>query len=1328
MNPSMKAGPQTRVWARPAQAIAGVALALVALSGCNTGGGKTGTFGIGGAVLQSVQYGRLVDVYAYRRVDPAGSDSRADTLNRAPVLIERDVVVRSDIEGQDLWDAAGNVREDSNYRFMAFDPAVGHEQLLILWDDRIPPESDKFQKAMSDAGDALPFVPAAHRGQDTSTRPIPIVPRNAALCLNFDRELDKDQQFFRANPNAIQLLEFISPLDTSQSGFRPIPMRVLSRGETVILDASLVGGEALGGVTTSGMPSSLDRKSANIRIALPTSGLVSRVIQFSEDNDDNFNDVDARGDTAVIRDFRSGNLADGAIGALEDFERPVIKAHLKMGITDVDMDKRILTINKRNHDAAIRGRVPYVDGALNNGVPAGPLILPLIERLRGGDIITQTVLSPIGEKVTVRAEVVMNLDVGNTPGDPDFIGLGMFRKGSNPENPADGGRDLFAHLMVTNMTAHDSVGNEVTFTSNAFPLGEDCEMQVHYYENVPYQIQFETSFLNKVSDAGRRHTFLAVDPPAPVVDSNGQVSFGKNVDPMSAIALRFSEGMDFETVDPFENFLLSNFSMNQANVLEVLDSPKASALSLIAANLLDHSGDGTLLMLRPPLGHFHVRGGAPNLEEEQYWFHMILGDRAPADMSGNRVDLYDRTPSPASSFSVQYEMAVDAQSNLVGSRVMRFAGQDEDGSAPGALDAFGQFQLFDGELRALPAIRFSRRADDQTLGAVDRFGRGECDVQGMDGMPPTPALSQSPTTLTGNAFECPNLNVTTPSVGGGVSEPHNQRGSRLQMTYREDDFGLSYSDPNEYLLDIEQMHWAPFNDDQIRFDIFDRYSLRLAHADMRPDLTFFIQGNACAVDCFSGKSGLSTVFDDNILQGSNYVTVIKDKTYEINPNDAFLTSDTNRKFIPYPKFERSFTWRDSRLVKWDSNLMQPVGLGGARDPSGADAVRDVTANVSAATVPDRPGGDPDDITLDFASLHTTTGFTLDYGDYLGFRARDFDPVALPLLMDFNLFPDGPNNGGRALGTNQFQIALMGPCFGAGNDGYYNQMLMPGCQGSWPAVRAHTTGGIDQITGTDILVNPETTPLALGAVVTDVLLGDAAKGLFKAPALDDHLNWAQADFVRRMSMVTFGFWDTMRPNAHGDFSSLNVNWSGLNRPNGTPNFIGLPDAVGVEDIVTMMDPPLSQQPVGTSLVVEYRGAKSFENDGIDANGQDNLSASVYDLATDFNALTSFEVVKSRGNLLNPFYAAEAYRYSVPSPMKRDNYLVHSADWADGARVAAEGLTPYVTEDRLGDLRSVNGLLPRYMNFRVIMANNLVADPPLSPALKSFAVVYRIGAGN
>lgn len=1268
-----------------------------------TSGGPSAT---GGAVLSSMEYGRLVDVYAYQRIDVV-RDDRRDTANRVPVLIQKDVLIQPSIETQSLFDNFGNARLDADYRFMPFDVTVGHEQLLILWDSRVPPEKAGFESALSRATSSLPYVPGSFRNQDTSKRPIPVVPRNAAVRLNFDRDLGVNTAFFQANPSAIQLLEFITPEGSSSDSFRPIPLRLLPGGSSLILDTSLIGGESQNGRNTAGLPSSADNRTANIRIALPTVGIVSKLIDFSEDPVAELNGVDANGDNAVIRDFRSGNVADGPVGALSDTETPMLVAHLTMGVTNVDTANRILTLNKRSLSVPVRGRIPYVDGALdgNTGLALGPTTVPLSTPLRSGDVIKQVVLTAGGETVTVRAEVVMNMDVGNIVGDPAFKGLGMNRVSADPGLAADGSDAAFVRVKVTNLTVKDSFGEDVAFRANSLPLGEDCEVRVSYYHNVPYK-PASAGAVVAVSDAGRAQLFLSVDPKPPVLGPGGGVNVGGLVDPMASVAMRFSEPMNLETLDPFENYMLTNWTIEGGDLLDLLSQPKPLGLSLIAANLLDQEGDGTLWQLKPPLGHFHELGAA-----EKYWFHMVLDSRAPTDMAGNRVDVYDRSPAPIKNLSIAYELDDEADENHVGYRVFRFATRDENGSAMGSQDAFGQFQLLDGALRAMPVLRYSAVADSQILSGIPRFDRGECDVA-SDPMaePPVPMGIAPLGGMAGLRFECPSMLVAGTPPGGGVSEPHNPRGSRLQMTYVEDDFGLPYHDATKLLLDVEQMHWAPFNDTDILFDVFDRYTIRMAHSDWRPDMAFVVANGSCIQDCFAGRSGLRPTFNDNLLEGTSFETVVKDKVYEINPNDAFR-APSGTKFVPYPQFQKSFTWRDPRLVTWDMGMDEAKGFGGAHQPAAPTALRDTTASVSSPYVPDLiPKGPPDD----FSTLHVGTGWVFDYGDFHGFRQRDHSPIALPMLLDFSVYPEGPSNGGYALGSNQFHIAVVGEC----NAAYYNQTAM--CTGvMFPETRIHQSGGIDLISGNDIYVNPDTASVATGSTINDVILGQVP-----VSGLDDHLHWAQADFVRRVSMVTYGFFDTLRPNSH-DFQNprsplpAEVVWSGRAWPNGVPDLSS--HGTGVEDLVTLMDPPLSSQPIGTRVVIEWRGADGFDNDDTIFSQTDDTNETL--------AWSNLDLVKNRGNLLNPFYACEAYRYAMQNEMTDQGLepyqAAHTYAFPAGARVPAEGLTPYVTEDRLDLIRGTNGLLPQFMNYRLIMENNMTSNPPISPSLRSLGVAYRVG---
>ena len=159
-------------------------------------------------------------------------------------------------------------------------------------------------------------------------------------------------------------------------------------------------------------------------------GIVGRQLSVDRDPVTDLNGIDSRGNAAVIRDFRSGNASDGPVGALIDVEAPLVVADKEFGIIAIDPVSRVVTVNKRFAQVAIRGRVPFVDGGVSasSSLPAGPAQVPTQQPLRSGDLLFQDVESSSGQKVRIRAEIVQNLDVGNVLGDPSFPTLGVRRR------------------------------------------------------------------------------------------------------------------------------------------------------------------------------------------------------------------------------------------------------------------------------------------------------------------------------------------------------------------------------------------------------------------------------------------------------------------------------------------------------------------------------------------------------------------------------------------------------------------------------------------------------------------------------------------------------------------------------------------------------------------------------------------------------------------------------------------------------------------------------------------------------------------------------------
>jgi hypothetical protein len=1309
-----------------------VASLLFSLSGCGNGSAAKGAEnGSGKAELLSVDMGRLVDVYAYQRIDPALGDRRLRT-NRQLVRIATNVVVNPRLGNDSLFNAAGEEIPTATYELRPFDSSIGHEELVILWDNRPGPEASRFSDALAAAQQGLLTLAPAFRGQNVVLRPIPIAPRNAALRLQFSGPIQATEELLRNNPAVVQLLEFkgdpavVSPADA----FRILPCRVIPQGDRIIVDTTILGGEGESGVRSNGLPPSDDNVTANIRLAIPTRGSALSSIFVKADGIADLNGVDSSGRAAVIRDFRSGNLLDGAAGRLPEDEAPMIVGSFSMGITSIDTSSRVLTLTKRGNLVPVRGRYPFVDGPLGpGGVPMGPLAAPIATPLRSGDILTQTRLveMPNGtfEPVVLRAEILENLEIGT-----EFGGsLPLGRSGSS--NPAEiqGQHLTSVRVRVASLAAGvDSLGRPQSFQAIGTSQGSDCILRAYYYDSIAF-----TGSTQAMGDRAWRKLFLRVDPQPTANPGSTAIT---DVNPIGSFAVEFSKPMDLDQVDPTVSLVLTNTAAPMLNpenpapgeerFAAQMDDPKKATARLVSSRLSDLNGDGTILRLQAPYGLYHQSGAT-----EPYAFHVKLGTSGVTDLAGNPVRLYDSATSPLEAWSVNLVMSAAAATNRIGFHTYNFTDADEDGSLPGSTDIFGQFRLQGGRLFGATGVRFSRTADNQNLGAISRISRGECwdTVTSLQGVPTTQTAPSDDAGAPhpGRLYWQPKMldSIAPPAVPqvyeywqqlpqkvGRVLEPHSPRGSRMQMRYIEDDFTLDYREPAEFALDVEQLYWSPFDDESIYYDVFDRYSMSLAHSNKRTDLHFVVIPGSlgpplvppgCQYVCLPHNSALSTVFADNVLQGTTAVSVVEDKIYRINPNEAFRSS-LGVKYVPYPRFDRSYTWRDSRLVTVDS-AGQVIGLGGAQSPGGTqpNAASDWTANIdspwvtSAAPAP-------------FLSQGFST-WVMDDADFKGNVFHDHDPIALPLLVDFKVFPDTPANNGLANGQNSFQVALVGPPtygFPAAPGGYYDRRAAgcPNTMPRWPDVRAQASGGEDLITGAPIYIDPANQLVAQPSTLRDAGLGNATRALFQAPARDGMLNWARADFVRKVSTATFGFVDTLQPQRALFVEYAPSGAASVTASNGFPDLLAVDPNLRISDIVVQMDPPLIRQPAGTSVVVEIRGAESFANSGVLYNPDFNQASQVAD-----------DAYGTRGNLLNPNYACEAYRYSQASFGAGFNT----------PRVAATGLTRYVTDDQINLIRDpATQLLPRFLNLRLNMTNNVNVTPPLSPSLRSLSIVYRLRA--
>jgi len=1282
-----------------------IAVALAAFAACDGSSSSVGELGQDGGrpSLQSVELGRLVDVYAFRRIDENVGDRRL-RINRELELIARDVVINANIDSESLFDAAGNPIATANYEFMPFDKDVGHEQLLILWDDRPGPEQRSFNDALAAAQTGLTQLPNSYRGQNTSTRPIPIVPRNAAIRLNFTGNLGATTEFFAANPAAVQVLEFQGDPDVVEpaDAFRILPYRVVPQGNSIILDTTILGGEAAGGVTSPGLPLSSDNVTANIRVAIPVRGSVLSTFYVDRDGVAELNGVDSAGRESVIRDFRSGNLADGLAGRLTEPETPKLVGSLPMGITAIDSISKTVRVTKRGNFVPIRARYPFVDGPLDsNNIPRGPLAVPTQRTLQAGDLLTQEVIVQLQdgtfETVNLRAEVLENLSIVSSATNPAVGTAPIVPGGTN-----QGEMITEVELRVASLSpGRDSDGNRVSFQFNTTAEGQDCTVRTIYVEEIPF-----ASGSNQLSDRQWRNLFVRIEPTPGLP--------GIDIAPNASIAVEFTKPMDLDQVDPTANLLVTNTSSLVESFTAQMSDPKVATSRVVPTRLTDLSGDGTVLRLQPPLGFAHVQNTA-----ETYSMHVRIGSGGVTDLAGSTLEIFDDPANPQDAWSVDFALDASADTNAVGWHTYMFSAEDEDGTLPGSVDLFGQFRLENGRLYGASGVRFGRSASSNNLSTISRVTRGECweNEFAVGNIPPLlgPPEGSVPADTAGNPhpgllYWAPQMSdqVSPPAVPqayeyytilpqsvGRVIEPLKPQGSRMQMRYIEDDFSLSYTAPSDMGLDVEQMYWSPFNDETVLYDQFDRFTMSLGHSQRRPDENWYLAPDPmdpelfwCTMDCASMNSSLSSVFSENPLPGSEMVPVFEDRVYAINPNEAFRDAQ-NFTYVPFPKFDRSYTWRDSRLVTVDANG-NVIGLGGAQNPNANPPNNDVTANIDSPWITSAP---PEE----FVNAGLST-WVEDAGDFNGIQSRDHDPIALPLLVDMKVFPDDPTNG-IASATNGFQVAMLGPPsnFAAGLPGGYYDASGSGCGGGlpqWPRVRVHASGGFDLVTQGEILIDPANALTAQQSVVKDAGMGDPVTALFLAPPGDGMLHWSRADFVRKVSTATFGFIDTLQPQLHRLVGGT------TNEP-GFPNWQLEDPNYRMSDVLVQLDPPQTRQPAGTGVVVELRGAETIENSG-------ELYNPIFGASAD-DTLT-------RNNLLNANYACEAYRYST-------------ANVAGSPRIATTELSAYVTEDRIEEIRNPGtGLFPRFLNPRVVMTNNVDVSPALSPSLRSMSIVYRMQLGQ
>lgn len=1285
-------------WLR-ASGMALVSGAALALGACSGGGGAGGTGGggqnTGNAQLERVVFGRLVDVYGLRE-SPEGK-----TVD----LVQTDVLIGPDI--QDERPPTSNKRdEEVLYDFISANPDNLQPRLLITREIG----STEFNDAFTNLGRRLKEVTPGLFGQEVSTRPFTVVPRNIAFELQFSQSLGIGDDFFVVrdaqgrvvgvrNTEAVQLLEIVGdPWDADPRGdFKVIPTRVVVRGSSLIVDPVLLGSEGAQYQVrnnASGMPESPDLVGANIRIAVALAGPLA-IPGVSEVGNTAFVGTNNQAFRSIVRDFRSGNSrdnsADIARGFVRDAEPPRIVGEILMflaSVEDVDPSTQVVRLykNERSHELDRGDVVRFIDPSTGDVFGTSEIVADPEDAGDPGMQIVRTLVR--------RVPGLDALDPRNLPGYP----------GSGP-------------------------GLEAWLRANA--------------PKVVLVAEFTASRIsNEVLVKDEPVNFLAFSP-SPLPLQNGDPSPpNQNISPFAEAIIRFTKPVDMATVRAFDSFFFATRDVLDDETIrtqfleprnldpERFNKDKFITPHLVAARVIDEDGSQTSIRLQPTKGFFlneemrTIDEGQPfESKRFKYAMHLVGGSNGVRDLAGNPIDF--QSQNEIKDFLV-VEFSLDTRKdpnnrplyadNLVVSIVRRYEDEDEDeqpslylpgeaaevdpnsgsplAAPPEAYplqDIFGAVvYLAGGKLQARPTTRVTKVVDD------------------LNQQPPPSQeslLRFCPDSLGGEGTVASNSAGVR--FGQPIQNPLNPYGSRLQTVWREIDMSLSRIDPFDFNLDVEQMYWAPFTNGVITYDEFDRVSLFLGHSEWRPE--------PC-VGAFSAlpelpDSGLKVDFADNYAHNKAIGTGAKtdnpaphpayvDQRLVIDAALAFTEPNGINRFLPLPEFEKPyFVWRD-----------ETVPLQGANSGRGSDVVN-ANNNMRPYIVSPFLGGVGRYVTGTATALQFNLGRWYNVQNYQPGSTSRLDTftgglvgtIALPLLADFWTYCDDPDlpegNGFIATGFNGWQIAL-------------SVQSSP-----QPNFRAYSGGFAGSGTRNPICVSPS------DAAWTRAAGGYTPAGSRTGVPVDNSVYWVMADFLKRQTVVTSGFVDVFNPHR------MPARVLGEDDPRLGPYLVdqsgnsSLPPGT-LPQYDWFFEPPLESLPGGTAIIPEfraatvldpdpfsystYRGLLNWQRDGVPAPDETNFP-------------------------LDPLKAGDA------GIKKYDNRTVGSAarEWwmhfynrnvSEYTREVGNLSDDEWTSQFAGPNETFNARDVRYFNWRFIMRNNVDASPPISPQIESYAMTYRFERGQ
>ena len=1145
-------------------------------SGGSSDGGNAAASG--GADLLAIHVGRIADVY--------GLDQDSNGRSNGQILLfQQDVLIGPDI--QDERDVNSNKSdEEITYDFIGVDPDTLQPKLLIT---RVM-DSAAFKDAFARLDDKATLIDAAHFGQDNTLQPFSVMPRNAALRLTFSKDLGLDRDFFLErdangqtigikNPSAIELLEIVGdPLDEKDVGdFRRIITRISQRKNIVILDPVLLGKEGArlnAPNSASGLPASpLKSRSANMRIAISLEGPL-RIRGLTAKTKRAFIGKNLAARKSIIRDFRSGNADDTALGIIGGFVHetipPRIVGELPMRLERVEPATKSLIIYKAGIRHGIdRGDVlKLFKPGSNEGIPI---------------VVTEVVIDPEDDKnnpglqhVRVRVRDIGPFEAFDPSKRPDFPAALKER---------EPWLELNAPLLV--------LSTEFSGGDPAKGTGDDPR-----------------NFI----------TFTPQPLPDP---GQSEVKPNENISPFASLVVRWSKPINLSTVKPVDTMILAT----TGDTAKLLDAKRGTP-HLIHSLVFDEDGSQTALRISPPRGFYlddEMRKPS-NKSAFPYFLHVIGGVDGIRDFARNPVDFQFANRAQE---TLKFEFFLDINkdksnknrfpNNRVVNIVRRFKARDEDESGNDIIDWFGPIALSDGFAIGRPIARSTSYIDDRNqLPSPPNFPFAFCsgtDVMTLTGATPLPT---------------PILN------------PLNPWGCRLMTVWREIDLSLSRTDSFDFNLDVEQIWWAPgqgtpaLRSRTIIYDVFDSHSLFLGHSERRPSNCIsvpasfpryrqsslrreFIHNYARSLK----PGALSYLVPDSMVEDRPAAHAAYEKQEIVIRHEDLVFDPTGlNRFLPLPEFDKKtkgyFVFRDERV----DVLGGGRGLPQILSPFGG--------GVNSRFWRGDQESFPDD--------------------------GKVGSIALPLLTDWQAEVDSAklpkDDPFFATGLNGLQVSLtvtssilpMFRVFSGGTRCLNQTKFVRSGDNAWKIAQ----GGWN--------------PLTCARTST-------AGG-------DNTVYWARIDFLRRMSVMTFGFINFEDPHNDKDHN--------YEDPRLGSNKSYAMTATQRPDFEVSFDPPRSSLPTGTSITDEYRVADRVTN------------ISEFDF---FDPLVAgnAHVRSSSGSWWN-------YQYTnLLSKYNKDPNMLFDADWLVKAR-----LTPSEV---------------KMFNFRFVIQ---IEDGPnaVPPRIDTYSLVFRI----